>query len=253
MYYEKSKKARSKLKGLKKAIQDTEKKVKQLESKADDVERSNTAKMVKRRKKEWYEAFHWFFSSDGYLVVAGRDAKSNETIVKKKMEKGDVYFHADIVGAPHTIVKSTGNTAPEKTLEETAIFAASFSKAWREKLSSLDVYSVNPEQVSKKAPSGESLGTGAFMIYGKRQWFKKTPLKLSIGVMKEKNVVMCAPKSAVQKNCLFSVDVLQGNDKKGAAAKQIRKILESKLGGIKLDLDEIITVLPAGGIKVANK
>ena len=37
-----------------------------------------TAKIERVRKPYWFEKFHWFVSSDGYLVLAGRDAQQNE-------------------------------------------------------------------------------------------------------------------------------------------------------------------------------
>src|SRR3989338_4127675 len=60
----------------------------------------------KKRKKKWFEAFHWMNSSDGFLIIGGRDAQSNEVIVKKHMQENDLYFHADIHGAPHCIIKT---------------------------------------------------------------------------------------------------------------------------------------------------
>jgi hypothetical protein len=34
------------------------------------------------RKPHWFERFHWFISSENYLVISGRDAQQNELIVK---------------------------------------------------------------------------------------------------------------------------------------------------------------------------
>ena len=41
----------------------------------------------KNRKQEWYEKFHWFFSSEDFLCIGGKDATSNEIIIKKHTEK----------------------------------------------------------------------------------------------------------------------------------------------------------------------
>jgi len=54
------------------------------------------------------------------------------------MEETDVYFHADISGAAHTVMKSKENSAPEHSLKEAAQFAAVFSKAWQEKLGAVE-------------------------------------------------------------------------------------------------------------------
>jgi hypothetical protein len=40
------------------------------------------------RKPAWYERFHWFISSENYLVISGRDAQQNELIVKRYFRCG---------------------------------------------------------------------------------------------------------------------------------------------------------------------
>ena len=37
-----------------------------------------------------------FISSDGFMVLAGRDAQQNELLVKRYMRPGDIYVHAEI-------------------------------------------------------------------------------------------------------------------------------------------------------------
>jgi predicted ribosome quality control (RQC) complex YloA/Tae2 family protein len=41
------------------------------------------------RKAAWFERFHWFISSENYLVISGRDAQQNELIVKRYFRKGE--------------------------------------------------------------------------------------------------------------------------------------------------------------------
>jgi len=248
-YFEKGKKAKAKAKRIEAAIKKTEKKL----SKAGE-EKPDAKLPRKKRKREWFEKFHWFYSSEGFLVIAGRDAHSNESVVKKHMDKDDVYFHAEIQGAAHCIVKTDGKKPGKATKKEAAKFAAVFSKAWPSSIASIDVYSVKPEQVSKKAPSGEALGTGAFMIYGKREWFRGTPLEFSVGAEKkdESFRVISGPPEAVKANALLSLDVKQGEKDKGGAAKEVKKIIESRLEGAKFDLDEIVAMLPAGKILISH-
>jgi predicted ribosome quality control (RQC) complex YloA/Tae2 family protein len=33
------------------------------------------------RKPMWFEKFHWFISTENYIVIAGRDAQQNEVLV----------------------------------------------------------------------------------------------------------------------------------------------------------------------------
>ena len=248
-YYALVKKAKKKLGGLDSGVA-------KVKSKILSEEKNKTVqkKLVKKREKKWYEKFHWFFTSEGFLVISGRDAHSNEIVVKKLMEPEDIYFHADIQGAPHTIIKTNGEVPSQKSKQEAAIFAGVFSKAWREQIPGIDVYSALPNQVTKNAPSGEALGTGAFMIYGKREWFRKTPLEFAIGIKKGNAFEVCSgPIEAIKANCSFFIELSFGDDSKGATAKKIKSIFSKKLKSTEINLDDLSALLPSGGIKVVSK
>ena len=58
------------------------------------------------RKPYWFEKFHWFVTSENYLVLAGRDAQQNEQLVKKYLRPGDAYVHADLHGASSCILRN---------------------------------------------------------------------------------------------------------------------------------------------------
>jgi hypothetical protein len=132
--------------------------------------------------KQWFEKFRWFLSSDRFLVVAGRDAVTNEVLIKKYTSNEDIVFHADIIGAPFVVIKTEKRNPSVQCLNEAAEFAASFSRGWREGFGSVDVYWVKPSQVTKTARSGESVGHGAFVIHGQRNWMRGMALQVAIGV-----------------------------------------------------------------------
>ena len=183
-YYEKAKKAERKVSGAKKALKDTVKKREALESQREKLVEEQKEKPEKKRiqEKKWYEIFRYFTSSDDFFVIGGRDATTNDIIIKKHMEKNDLIFHADITGAPFFIIKNPENKKiPENTIRETAEMAASYSKAWGQGMGSCNVYYVTPEQVSKTPKAGEYLGKGAFMIYGKKEWARGTELRIAVG------------------------------------------------------------------------
>jgi predicted ribosome quality control (RQC) complex YloA/Tae2 family protein len=190
-FYERGKKARQKLEGARAALEDSRRKLTEVEKKmhkAEELEQVKPAEAMqelakhKVKHKEWFEKFRWFVSSDGFLVVAGKDATSNEVLVKKYTEDKDVVFHADIVGAPFVVVKTEGKKPSEQCLREAGEFAAAFSRGWREGFGSVDVYWVRPEQLSKGGPSGESVAHGAFVVRGERNWMRGTPLRIAVGV-----------------------------------------------------------------------
>ncbi len=241
-YFEAAKKAKKKLEGLKKGIEAAELKIKASET----IEKKE---LKKKKEKKWYEKFKWFFTSQGLLAIAGRDTTSNEKIVNNYMNEKDIYFHADIHGAPHVVLKCENQKPNELSLKETAIFAAVHSKAWQEKIPAIDVYSAKPEQVTKKAPSGESLGTGAFMIYGERTWYRKTPLNYAIGAKKkqEEIEIFAGPETAISARAEAMAKITFGNRKKNECAKKIAWLIGTKMNtSLKERIDEIISLLPNG-------
>lgn len=249
-FFEASKKAKKKLGGLEEAVKETKERLgKETEIKIEKK------KIQKKRQRFWFEKFRWFYSSNNFLVLAGRDVHSNEDLVKNYMKPEDLYFHADIQGSAHVVVKSEGRTIDEETKREAAEFAAANSSAWKLNYGNVDVYSVKPEQVSKKAPSGEAMGTGAFMIYGKRDWFRKTKISFGIGIKKmmienEENwVVISGPLSAVKKHAVHFAEIRQGKETTGKTIKLLQKFFKEKTSEI-IDADEIMRMLPSGGFEI---
>ncbi|KAL2180977.1 fibronectin-binding protein A N-terminus-domain-containing protein [Thermothelomyces heterothallicus CBS 202.75] len=138
------------------------------------------------RKQLWFEKFIWFISSDGYLVLGGRDAQQNEILYKRYLRKGDVYVHADMHGAPTVIVKNNPKTPdapiPPSTLAQAGSLSVCCSNAWDSK-AAMGAYWVNADQVSKSAPAGEYLPVGSFMVRGKRNPLPPALLMLGFGLM----------------------------------------------------------------------
>ena len=256
-YYSEAKKAERKLKGAIKSIEETKKQIEKLEKSLAEAlaEEEEKAKVpVKIRKKAWYEKFRWFHSSEGFLILGGKDATTNELLVKRYTEPHDIVFHADIAGAPFVIVKTEGKKPTEKTLSEAAQFAASFSKAWKMGLSSLDVYWVKPEQVGKGAPSGQFLKKGAFIIRGKKNYVRHASLKVAIGVtFKDGEVlVIGGPPEAISRQTKAYVEITPGDVPSGRLAKEIRKILAKKVPKerrkdvLEVPLEDIQQFIPSG-------
>lgn len=248
-YFEKSKLAKKKLLGLRKAMLQMEKKVGQV-GKSQEQQ-----KLERKRKRQWFESFNWFRSSQGFLVIGGRDARSNETVVKKHLDKDDIFMHADIQGGSVCVIKAEGKQVPEETLEETAQFAAAKSKAWQQELASVDVYAVSKEQVSKTAPSGEALSTGSFMINGKRQWFRKTPLRFAVGLVMENKALLAmgGPPRAVKKNSISSFGISFGREKRSDVAKRLLALFSPKNPEKEVSLDDLVNVLPGEKLSIREQ
>ncbi|KAF2835002.1 hypothetical protein M501DRAFT_1020214 [Patellaria atrata CBS 101060] len=168
-----------------KALKSTEKKIE-----ADLKKGLNKEKDVLRpvRKTYWFEKYVYFISSDGYLVLGGKDAQQNEILYKRYLRKGDVYVHADLHGAASVIIKNSPSTpdapVPPSTLSQAGNLAVSTSSAWDSK-AVMSAWWVNADQVSKTAPTGEYLSTGGFMIRGKKNFLPPAQLLLGFAVMFE--------------------------------------------------------------------
>ena len=115
IYFQKSKKAKSKLEGLKKALEISKKKIKEIENK--ELKKQNQKKYLEAPEKKWFMKFRWFTSSDGFLCIGGRDATTNEIIIKKHVDERDLVFHTDLAGSPFFVIKAEGKTIPKQTIE----------------------------------------------------------------------------------------------------------------------------------------
>ncbi|ROT35367.1 hypothetical protein SODALDRAFT_346319 [Sodiomyces alkalinus F11] len=138
------------------------------------------------RRQMWFEKFIWFISSDGYLVLGGKDAHQNEMLYKRYLRKGDVYCHADLHGATSVIVKNNPKTPdapiPPATLAQAGMVAVCSSSAWDSK-AGMGAWWVHADQVSKSAPSGEYLPVGSFTVRGQKNFLPPAPLLLGLGVL----------------------------------------------------------------------
>ncbi len=245
VYYNKGKKAKKKIKGVNIAIEKTQEEIKKAQSKRE-IEMEKVLVPQKRVKKDlkWFEKLRWFLTSDGLLVIGGRDATTNEMIVKKHMENRDIYFHSDIHGAASVVLKAGEEEVPETSINQAAAFAACFSSAWAKGLGSADVYWVKPDQVSKTPQSGEFVSKGAFIIRGSRNYIRGLPLTLSLGKIDyEGERIMAGPPEAVSKYTDNFASIKPGYTKKEEIARQIRnKIDEEKM----YTIEDIVRVLPSG-------
>ncbi|MCI0497332.1 MAG: NFACT RNA binding domain-containing protein, partial [Thermoplasmata archaeon] len=168
---------------------------KRLRGKADGAERAIAAvrarkdlspvRAVPRRRYTrdfWYEKFKWTMTTGGRLLLAGRDARTNEELVRRHLKDGDIFVHADVHGAPSCVLKG-GASASEGELREACSFAAIHSKAWSGGLGSVPAYWVLPDQVSRTPESGEYLPKGGFIVRGKRNFEHHIAVQCCVGVI----------------------------------------------------------------------
>jgi predicted ribosome quality control (RQC) complex YloA/Tae2 family protein len=245
-YYEAAKKARKKLEGAIAALEEARLGADKL-AKGERAPDETAKPKRKPTKKFWFERFRWFVSSEGAVVLGGKDAKSNDMLVKKHLEAGDRYAHADVHGAPSVVVKMKQGVT-EKTLHEACEFAVATSKAWNAKIGSAAGYWVLPEQVSKTPQSGEYLAKGAFVIRGRRNYSDKLAIKLGVGEIEfEGNrKIMCGPEGAVRTLAKRYIIIRPGNIDKNALAKRLADAFE-------VPIEEIQSILPPGDVEIVEQ
>jgi len=247
-YYEKSKHFKEKLQGAQKALQTTQ----DLMSKLTDQVKTKKKHETKQKivKHFWFEKFHWFITSRGNIVVGGRDAKTNDQVVKKYLKDKDRYCHADVSGAASIVVKnnSEDDEISIDSLEEACQFAVIFSKAWNAKVGAATAYWVKPDQVSKTPQSGEFLARGAFVIRGKRNYVANLKLLMAVGAIEYqgKHKLMAGPVETIKVFSKSYVILAPGNEKKNVIANELSKLFN-------VVVDDILTILPSGGFTIVEK
>jgi len=245
--YDESKKFKDKQSGAIKSIENTKKMIESIEKQAFHEEKK---RVRESGKKFWFENFRWFISSDGNVVVGGRDAGSNDKVVKKYLKEGDRYAHADVHGASSCVIKSRNSNdeiipISDRTLEEACLFASVYSRAWKQ-FAEAQAYWVNPEQVSKTPESGDFLPRGAFVIRGKRNYCR-CKLEMAVGAVtiNETRKVMGGPVEAVKNLSDKYIVLSPGDMKKSVITNKLSKVFD-------VSTDVIDRVLPPGELNIVR-
>lgn len=244
-YYERMKKGRERLEGAKVAFDTTMREIEQASLKASEAPKKRVGQ--KKCRVFWFEQYRWFISSDGTIVVAGRDAQTNDRVVRKYLRDGDRYAHAEIHGAPSVVALKGDGPVGDATLREACEFALAFSKAWGNRLLHGSAYWVNPEQVSKTPESGEYVPKGGFIIRGKKN-FVESDIQAAVGWVEHEGEtkLMCGPVSAVQRLAPRYAVLRPGERDKNDVAKELAQWLGS-------GLEEMQKVLPPGDCEIIQK
>jgi predicted ribosome quality control (RQC) complex YloA/Tae2 family protein len=248
--YEEAKRVQAKLSGAQSALEGTDHRLVDWEArKAPPRPALSGGGADRPRKHHWFEKYRWFISSEGAIVIGGRDAATNDLVVRRYLNPDDTYVHADIHGAPSVIVKHPAPGEPALTdasMVEAAQWGVSFSKAWRVGLASADAFWVAADQVSKAAASGEFVARGAWVIHGTKHVVRDVPTELAIGPISYQNGSLwsVAPPAALRARGEVRFLLTPGDERERLSRE---KELAGDLG---VSRDLIQGLLPSGGITV---
>jgi predicted ribosome quality control (RQC) complex YloA/Tae2 family protein len=252
--FDESKRQAAAIISIEKLKRKTEKKLEKEMGQVKVAEESITYSEI--RRKNWYERYRWFYTSDGILAIGGRDSSSNTAIIRKHIEKNDKIFHADIHGSPFFILKNDKKEILPTSLNEIAHATVCFSRAWREAMYGLNAYWVEPEQVKKAAPSGQFLPKGSFVIEGPRNYVNISTLKLAVGLVKQNAdyLISCGPPQPIKKNSICYVIIEPAGSEMVEIAKKIKLEFNKMTDNVakSLSIDEFVRVLPAGDSHIAE-
>lgn len=243
--YQKGKDVGEKAKRAEEALKESRDELAKVQ-KGIDKERALAAERAQPTKQFWFERYKWFITTGGRLVIAGRDAHSNDNIVKKHLKDGDLYAHADVHGAPSVIVKDGAKAEPEE-LRQACLFALAQSKAWIAALSEGGAFWVYPDQVSKTPNPGEFVPRGAFIVRGKRNYEYHLPMELAIGEIEYEGnrKIMCGPTDCFR-NCEKYMVVRPGKPKSGRRTNDIAKRFD-------VPEEEVSRIVPPGDLEVVRE
>ncbi len=244
--YQQSKDLMDKAKRANEALESSKQELARLEKGLEKVRIANIGK-AQPTKQFWFERNKWFFTPSGKLVLAGRDAHSNDHVVKKHLKEEDIYAHADVHGAPSVVAKEAKELTDEDR-REICIFAITQSKAWIASLPEGSAFWVFPDQVSKTPQAGEFVPRGAFIIRGKRNYEHHLPIELAVGEIEHmgSRKVMCGPVLSVSRMSEKYFVIKPGKAKGGRKANEIAKAFE-------VPEEEVSRILPPGDVEIVRK
>lgn len=198
----------------------------------------------------WFQQYNWYIIDNRFLIISGKNADQNEEIVKKYLNKDDKYIHGNFFGSPSMIIKDMRGKEeiPLQVLLRGGDFLVCMSNNWKVSRSE-DTYYVNPEQVSKTAPSGEYVTKGSFMIRGNKNYLPNANLELGIGILfidgKGDEIEYISKPYKILKSCIpvigpyrdmknkykYCVKIKPGNQKQGKVINAIiTKFMKLKEG-----------------------
>ena len=281
--YTEAKRVRGKKEGAQAAIEDTREDLEDVrrrreeweaadegpeESESEDGQRDylSMASVPVRYDEKWYERFRWFRTSDGFLVIGGRNADQNEELVTKYLDPSDRFFHAQAHGGPVTILKGTdpGEPArdveiPEASKREAAQFAVSYSSVWKDGRFEGDAYEVGPDQVSKTPESGEYIEKGSFVIRGDREYYRSVAVGVAVGIKCEPDTrVVGGPPSAIEPIAETSVRLEPGQYAQNDIAKRLYRTFRERFSDTSFvrkiaSPDRIQEFCPPGGSRALEE
>lgn len=165
------------------ALKSAEKKI-QRDIAANKAEDSQIYGLRNIREPFLFEKFYWFVSTEGYLVLAGRDNMQNQMLFRRYFQPKDILVTADIEGASIVIIKNkpgSKDEIPPSTISQAGAFAAATSqKAWDNKMDSRTWYG-RFEDIDKITKDGKLVPIDNIEVRGGRNHILYQSIDMGLG------------------------------------------------------------------------
>lgn len=183
------------------------------------------------RKKNWFEKFRWFYTSDGYLVISDRKSGMPELAsgLIKHLSKDYIHIGSTSIEAPNAYIDYEGLRKPSmKSIQEAMQFIASYSPSWNK----------GPRKVSMFWKENGNPEKHAVYV-------ELTPLELAISEVSGESLPMIAPKGIRRIVSGMVATVEPGELGADAAASKIS-------GELGISLKDIRGLIPDSGVKITD-
>jgi predicted ribosome quality control (RQC) complex YloA/Tae2 family protein len=145
-YFKKSKAKPFTIKLLSDKIQKAEMELQKLKADWSDLIKADSLKQIKKlttqsasqlKSKEEHLPYK-YFEIEGYEILVGKHAQSNDKLLSHYSHKDDIWLHAKDVGGSHVLIKVKRHAAvPSTVLEKAASLAAYYSKSRNQSLATV--------------------------------------------------------------------------------------------------------------------
>jgi predicted ribosome quality control (RQC) complex YloA/Tae2 family protein len=139
-YFQKAKAKPHKMALLDKKIKDCQIQITEIQERLKAIQNADNSKALKRLEKPivtsqtQVEKPYRQFDFEGYTILVGKHAESNDQLLNQYSDKDDLWLHAKDVSGSHVIIKTKHQATPKPVIETAASLAAYFSKNRQQQL-----------------------------------------------------------------------------------------------------------------------
>ena len=184
-----------------------------------------------------HKQYKWFYTKSGKLVVGGKSAESNDSLLRelKSTKKDYIVMHTKAPGSPFCVILAPVKEVNSSDIKECAVFTGCFSRAWKEKQKNTSVDMFHLSQLNKTS----GMKAGSWSVKGKIQQYM---VELSLALIIQEGILRAVPVDTANKSEIIAY-VNPGSIDKAQA------IIETKVVAVKkLSAEQILGALPAGGV-----